>query len=69
MRRRADLNGKNPLSLVRGRVQLLGAGGIVPGVVGRRGKEDKLEWAELYVDIGARSRSSRTSRSSSTSQG
>jgi len=52
----SDLSGKNPLSLVRGRVQLLGPAGVVPGVVGRRGREDKVEWEQLYVDIGARDR-------------
>lgn len=52
----SDLNGKNPLSLVRGRVQLLGPDGVVPGVVGRRGREDKVEWEQLYVDIGAHDR-------------
>lgn len=36
------------------RVRVLVAGGVIPGVVGRRNEaEDKPGWDELYVDVGA----------------
>jgi endoglucanase len=36
------------------RVEIRAAAGIVPGVVGRRvGDKEKIEWDQLYVDIGA----------------
>jgi endoglucanase len=38
------------------RVEILAAGGAVPGVVARRTRDGDLEWRDLYVDIGAGSR-------------
>ena len=38
------------------RVEILTAAGVVPGVVARRSSDpDKIEWNNLYVDIGTRS--------------
>jgi putative aminopeptidase FrvX len=37
------------------RVEIRTRNGLVPGVIGRRTKDDeKVEWEQLYVDIGAR---------------
>ena len=42
-------------TLLDQRVEVLGRGGAVPGVVARRGSGRRTSWADLYVDIGARS--------------
>ena len=46
-----------PASIAYGqRVEIQTANGAVPGVVARRsGDGEKIEWSELYVDVGARS--------------